>query len=719
VTSLPSSTALLTDRYELTMLDAAVGSGVAGRRAVFEVFARSLPVGRRYGVFAGLGRLVEAIEAFRFGGEEISYLVGEKVVREETGEWLRSFRFSGNLDAYAEGECYFPGSPVLAVESTFGEAVLLETLVLAVLNFDSAVAGAASRMVGAAAGRPVIEMGSRRTHELAAVAAARAAYIAGAASTSNLEAGKRYGIVTAGTASHAFILAHRDERSAFAAQLDAMGTGTTLLVDTYDVPAAIETAVRLARERGARGPGAVRLDSGDLVGESVRARRLLDSLGATETRIVITSDLDEYAIAALAAAPADLYGVGTRIVTGSGAPTAGFVYKLVAVASEGGRLAPLHPVEKRSPAKHTLGARKLASRWIDDEGVARVEFLQAVENGPTGADLPVAAPSDELPEGWQARELQRRIAQDGNFVDEVPTLEESREHHRWALRELGPAAFDLRAGEPLIPTRYAKAGPQAKATASSGSPAKAVRSSPWPEPAANGVPDAAALREKNAAGGSTRLSTVEESAAGSRALLVVDVQRDFCEGGSLAVNGGDDVAAGIAALIEQSGSDYAAVVSSRDCHVNPGTHFAKEGAVPDYETSWPVHCVAGSDGAEMHRLLGQVAWDAVFEKGGYEAAYSAFEGREPGGLSLSRWLLDCGVDRVDVCGIATDYCVRSSVLDAVNAGFATRVLVGLTAGVNPDTTEEALHAMAEAGAELSGDDVAGTSLASRYAHDER
>ncbi len=437
------------------MLDAAVGSGAAGRRAVFEVFARSLPLGRRYGVFAGLGRLVEAIEAFCFGPDEITYLLDEDVVGEETAEWLRSFRFSGDLDAYAEGECYFPGSPVLTIESTFGEAVLLETLVLAVLNFDSAVAGAASRMVGAAAGRPVIEMGSRRTHELAAVAAARAAYLAGASSTSNLEAGRRYAIPTAGTASHAFILAHSDERSAFAAQLAAMGTGTTLLVDTYDVPAAISTAVELAQERGASGPGAVRLDSGDLVGESMRARRLLDSLGANETRIVITSDLDEYAIAALADAPADSYGVGTRIVTGSGAPTAGFVYKLVAVASESGLSAPLRPVEKRSPAKHSLGARKLASRWIDDEGVARVEFIQALGDG---ADASDAAPApEEMPEGWAPRELQRRIAHKGIFVTDVPTLEESREHHRWAVRELGSAAFDLRAGEPLIPTRYAKA----------------------------------------------------------------------------------------------------------------------------------------------------------------------------------------------------------------------------------------------------------------------
>ncbi len=168
-----------------------------------------------------------------------------------------------------------------------------------------------------------------------------------------------------------------------------------------------------------------------------------------------------------------------------------------------------------------------------------------------------------------------------------------------------------------------------------------------------------------------------------------------------------------------SRADYGAVVASRDCHVNPGTHFAGAGEVPDFETSWPVHCVAGSDGAEMHPLLQGVPFDAVFEKGANEAAYSAFEGSEAGGLSLSRWLLDRGIDRVDICGLATDYCVRSTVLDAVYAGFAARVLVGLTAGVSAATTEDALQAMAEAGAELAGDDVAGTSLAARFAHDER
>ncbi|MGD0085467.1 MAG: nicotinate phosphoribosyltransferase, partial [Acidimicrobiales bacterium] len=468
----PPSTALLTDRYELTMLDAAVESGIAGRRAVFEVFARSLPPGRRYGVLAGVGRLADALDRFRFGGDEVAWLVGEGIVSEVTGEWLRSFRFSGDLDAYAEGECYFPGSPVVTLESTFGETVLLETLVLSILNYDSAVAAAASRMVGAAEGRPVIEMGARRMHELAAISAARAAYVAGCSSTSNLEAGRAYGVPTAGTASHAFILAHADERTAFAAQLDSMGTSTTLLVDTYDVDTAIRTGVELARERGADGPGAIRLDSGDLLDQGLKARALLDELGATATAIVITSDLDEYSIAALARAPVDSYGVGTRMVTGSGAATAGFVYKLVAVASENGRLAELHPVEKRSPAKHTLGARKHASRWIDDEGRARVEFVRPMSGDSANADgdhhgsgdrmdgtlsgVPGELP-DELPEGWAARDLQRRLISGGIPVEDPPSLIESREHHRWSLRELGAEAFDLNPGSPLIPTRYGHA----------------------------------------------------------------------------------------------------------------------------------------------------------------------------------------------------------------------------------------------------------------------
>ena len=295
------STGLLTDHYELTMLAGALHSGAAGRRAVFEVFARHLPHGRRYGVVAGTSRLLDALAAFRFRPDELRFLRETQVTDEAALRYLESFAFTGDIWGYAEGDCYFPGSPILVVEGSFAEAVILETIVLSIFNHDCAIASAASRMVHAAAGRPLIEMGSRRTHEMSAVAAARAAYLAGFETTSNLAAGRLYGVPTAGTAAHAFTLLHGSERQAFAAQLASAGPGTTLLVDTYDVVRAVRTAVELA------GPelGAVRLDSGDLAVVAGEVRELLDSLGAKDTRIVVTGDLDEYSIAALAASPVD------------------------------------------------------------------------------------------------------------------------------------------------------------------------------------------------------------------------------------------------------------------------------------------------------------------------------------------------------------------------------------------------------------------------------
>ncbi|HEY5515679.1 MAG TPA: nicotinate phosphoribosyltransferase [Pengzhenrongella sp.] len=362
------STALLTDRYELTMLQAALADGTARRHCMFEVFTRRLPPGRRYGVLAGTGRVLEALADFRFGPAELDWLAAADVVDDRTLEHLASYRFTGDIWGYAEGEVFFPGSPVLVVESTFADAVVLETMILSILNYDSAVASAASRMTSAAIGRPVLEMGSRRANEQAAVAAARAAMVAGFAGTSNLEAGRRWGLPTIGTAAHAFTLLHDDEESAFAAQVASQGTGTTLLVDTFDVHRGVESAVAAA----GIGLGAVRLDSGDLLSLAQEVRHQLDTLGATETKIVVTSDLDEYAIAALAAAPVDSYGVGTAVVTGSGGPTCGMVYKLVACEGSDGMMV---PVAKTSPAKAGVGGRKGAVRRLDARGRAIEEVL--------------------------------------------------------------------------------------------------------------------------------------------------------------------------------------------------------------------------------------------------------------------------------------------------------------------------------------------------------
>ena len=350
-----TSTALLTDRYELTMVEAALRSGAASRRCVFEMFARRLPDGRRYAVVGGTARLLDALVRFRFGDEELAALERDGVVDAPTLHWLADYRFDGDVWGYGEGEAYFPGSPIVVIEADFAHGVVLETVALSIINHDSAIAAAASRVVTAANGRPCLEMGSRRTHEDSAVAAARAAYLAGFASTSNLEAGRRHAIPTVGTAAHAFTLVHDDERSAFAAQVASLGAGTTLLVDTYDVTRGVELAVEVA------GPqlGAVRLDSGDLLEQAFAVRAQLDALGAPHTKIVVTSDLDEYAIAALAAAPVDAYGIGTALVTGSGAPTAGLVYKLVAREDVGGELV---GVAKKSTEKTSIGGRKWARR---------------------------------------------------------------------------------------------------------------------------------------------------------------------------------------------------------------------------------------------------------------------------------------------------------------------------------------------------------------------
>jgi nicotinate phosphoribosyltransferase len=428
------STALFTDQYELTMLQAALRGGTAERHCVFEVFARRLPEGRRYGVVAGTGRVLDAVENFHFDDQVLDFLRERGIVDEPTLEWLSRYRFSGDIHGYPEGEVYFPGSPVIRVEGSYAECVLLETVILSILNHDSAVAAAASRMAFAAGSRPLVEMGARRTHELSAVAASRAAYLGGFASTSDLAAGFRYDIPTVGTSAHSFTLLHDSEHDAFTAQVDSLGSGTTLLVDTYDVAEAVRSAVEIA------GPelGAVRIDSGDLLLLAHRVRHQLDELGATKTRIVVTSDLDEYAIASLAAAPVDVYGVGTQLVTGSGHPTCAMIYKLVARADSDEPDAPLRPVAKRSMGgKHSRGGAKWAARQLDEDGVAEAEV---VGTGPVPREL-----ADRL--------LQVELVRTGEVVARE-SLDTARDRHAAALAGLPMSATQLSRGEPVLPTEY-------------------------------------------------------------------------------------------------------------------------------------------------------------------------------------------------------------------------------------------------------------------------
>ena len=427
------NTALLTDHYELTMVSAALRGPLASRSCVFEVFARRLPDGRRYGVVAGTGRVIDELTRFRFGDDEIAQVA--RFLDEDTVAWLRDYRFAGDIDGYREGELYFPGSPILTVRGTFAEAVLLETLILSILNHDSAIASAAARMVSAAAKRPIIEMGSRRTHERAAVASARAAYLAGVAATSNLEAARTFGVPSAGTAAHAFTLGFAgpdgpDEKAAFAAQVEALGVGTTLLVDTYDITQGVRNAIEVAGP----GLGAVRIDSGDLGVLARQVREQLDSLGAPDVKIVVSGDLDEYAIASLRAEPVDTYGVGTSLVTGSGAPTAGMVYKLVEVDGI--------PVAKRASHKASVGGAKSAVRLARASGTVVEEVVYR-----TGSPTPDG-------DGHSVRPLQIPLVRGGEPVTDVPSLTDSRAHLADGLVSLPWEGLGLSHGDPAIPTRY-------------------------------------------------------------------------------------------------------------------------------------------------------------------------------------------------------------------------------------------------------------------------
>ena len=429
----PATQSLLTDKYELTMVAAALGDGTAHRRTTFELFARRLPDGRRYGVVAGTGRFLKALNDFVFDESALTSVAG--FLDAATLDYLREFRFRGDIDGYAEGELYFPGSPVLSVTGTFAECVLLETLALSILNHDCAVASAAARMVSAADHRPLIEMGSRRTHEQAAVAAARAAYIAGFAGTSNLAAAQRYDIPALGTSAHAFTMVHTTthggtddwEQAAFRAQVAALGVTTTLLVDTYDVHRGVANAIAAA----GIGLGAVRIDSGDLGVLARQVRRQLDDLGATGTKIVVSGDLDEYSIAALRADPVDSFGVGTSVVTGSGAPTAGMVYKLVEVDGL--------PVEKRSSHKASHGGRKAATRLSRPSGTIVEEVVHLLGVPPTGGRL-----------------LTTPLVRAGEVLA-APDLNAARELVAHGLGSLPWEGLALSRGEPAIPTRQAVA----------------------------------------------------------------------------------------------------------------------------------------------------------------------------------------------------------------------------------------------------------------------
>jgi nicotinate phosphoribosyltransferase len=381
-------TPLATDLYQLTMLAGYFHTGRRSRRATFEMFTRRFPANRNCLLFAGLEQALSYLEELRFTADDVTWLSELPVfagVANGFFDFLRSLRFTGDVWAMPEGTPFLPDEPVLRVTAPLAEAQLVETALLAIVNFQTTIASKALRVVLAAEGRPVMEFGARRAHGLeAALYAARAAYLAGCASTSFVEAGRRFGIPLSGTMAHSWILAADSQRQAFADFAALFGPESVLLLDTYDVVTAARDVVT-----SGLAPAAVRLDSGDLLSLARQVREILDAGGLSGTRIVASGDLDEWRVRELAAgnAPIDAYAVGTALTTSDDAPALGGVYKLVEIESADG----MRPVVKKSAGKRTRGGAKQVWRAVEG-GIATGDVVALVEEMPIAGARPLLQP---------------------------------------------------------------------------------------------------------------------------------------------------------------------------------------------------------------------------------------------------------------------------------------------------------------------------------------
>jgi nicotinate phosphoribosyltransferase len=424
-------TALATDLYQLTMMAGYFHTGRHSLRATFELFTRRLPPHRNCLLFAGLDQALSYLQDLSFTAEEVAWLATLPMfsrVSPDFFEFLRSFRFTGDVWAMAEGTPFLPDEPVLRVTAPLAQAQIVETALLAIVSFQTTIASKAIRLVNAAGEHPVMEFGARRAHGIdAALYAARAAYLAGCTSTSFVEAGRRFGIPLSGTMAHSWILAAESEREAFVEYADLFGDGTVLLLDTYDVADAATAIV----DAGLR-PQAVRLDSGDFLALAHRVRQILDRGGLQATRIIVSGDLDEWRIRDLvrAGAPIDGYAVGTALTTSEDAPALGGVYKLVEIEEQGG----MRPVMKRSTGKSTRPGAKQVWRIFDRTFATRDVVALVDEPPPRGADA-----------------LLQPVMRDGRRLSASPTLAELRARCAQQVAAMPPfiTALDASTGYPV------------------------------------------------------------------------------------------------------------------------------------------------------------------------------------------------------------------------------------------------------------------------------
>jgi nicotinate phosphoribosyltransferase len=651
--------ALLTDLYELTMAAAYFEQHVK-LRATFELFVRHVPPERSYLVAAGLDSALGYLENLHFTDDDTAFLRGLPAfgkVSDRFFDYLRSFRFSGEVYAVPEGTLIFGGEPILTVRAPIIEAQIVETYLLSVANFETLIASKAARVVGVAGGHPVWEFGTRRAHgPQAGVRAARAAYVGGCAGTSNVLAGYLYGVPTAGTAAHSFTQAYPSERESFEALLDTF-PDSTLLIDTYDTLAGAETAASLGRKLAG-----VRIDSGNMLEKSRGVRAILDRHGLKYTRIFASGDLNEYKIQQLVAdgAPIDAFGVGTDLAASRDVPALGVVYKLVEVEEENGQV---EYKTKFSEHKAHWPGRKQVFRFSRREADGRELYHHDLV---TGWD-------EHYPEGTP---LLEPVMRQGRRLGPSPPITEARARTLAGLERL-PARYKSLHGGPQYPVGHSAALERLL---------DEVRRQYLTAPE---EPDA------------TRDSHGPE-ADYSMVFLDVDTQLDFMNpSGSLYVPGAEHIRPQLAKLAEYARAHRIPWISSADAHPPDDPSFKV----------WPPHCVIGTPGQRRvpeTTLEGSVIvpnradafhptldWSGHLvlevEKQEYSVATNA---------NFDALLAALGPSRFVVFGVATDYCVKDSALSLRRLQVPVDLVVDAIREIDSESGRRAIEEMVSAGVRL-------------------
>ncbi|GLB60726.1 nicotinate phosphoribosyltransferase [Cytobacillus sp. NCCP-133] len=427
------SLALHTDLYQINMAQTYWEDNIHNRKAVFEVFFRKLPFGNGYGIFAGLERVIEYIQNFRFTGSDLAYLKNELHYSDDFLDYLKKLKFSGTIKSMEEGELVFGNEPIMRVEAPLAEAQIIETALLNIINYQTLIATKATRIKEVIGNGTAMEFGSRRAHEMdAAIWGTRAAFIGGIDATSNVRAGKKFGISVAGTHAHSFVQAYRDEYKAFMKYAQTH-KDCVFLVDTYDtLKSGVPNAIKVAKEMGEKiNFKGIRLDSGDLAYLSKEARRMLDEAGFPDAKIIASNDLDEYTIINLKAqgAKIDIWGVGTKLITAYEQAALGAVYKLVSIEDETGKMADTIKISG-NPEKVTTPGLKRVYRIINrDNQKSEGDYIALEHEDPQQEEKlkmfhPVHTFVSKFVTNFEARELHKEIFHEGKLVYQVPFLKE-------------------------------------------------------------------------------------------------------------------------------------------------------------------------------------------------------------------------------------------------------------------------------------------------------